>query len=418
MVDHGPGGSRTLDMVPSRIGRSASILMAWCSFSCGDSGARPASLDAPDSVALTAPRPVLVLGDWSGDGGTDFQDIVGAFVDREAGVLVVGNSGDGTVRFFSINGDWRKTVGGIGEGPDEFQRLGGVFEYRGDSVLAFDRRRYRASVWPYEWGRVRWVSPEDLPAGLRFPTLRGSLRDGRLLWTAEALDDRYDEPGASHSRLATVFLTSPEGRGFRLVGETAGAMLYRYRSSRFARGMAPFSPRSFAAADDSVVYFGSTRSPRALRVGSTGQQLESVRFDSSRRAVSLEQREADLTIRRSEVERRPPTPLRAARLAELELLPYPDSLPAMGAIVVGRDGRLWVADYVPPQSGSDQAFPGSSSWAAYSELARNRRAYHFPERLRLLWADEAVAVGVVQDTMDVERIVVVPVPEEDTGGSR
>jgi len=184
--------------------------------------------------------------------------------------------------------------------------------------------------------------------------------------------------------------------------------------------MAPFSPRSFAAADDTVVYFGSTWFPRATRVSSAGSPLESVRFDSGRRAVSPAQREADIAIRRREVERLqlPGTPLHAARLAELELLPYPDSLPAMGAIVVGRDGRLWVADYVPPQSGSDQAFPGSRRWAAYSELARKRQAYHFPERFRLLWADEAMAVGVVQDTMDVERIVVAPVPEEDRGGSR
>jgi len=155
-----------------------------------------------------------------------------------------------------------------------------------------------------------------------------------------------------------------------------------------------------------------------MRVSSAGTPLESVRFDSGRRPVSLAQREADLTIRRSEVERRPPTPLRAARLAELELLPYPDSLPAMGAIVVGRDGRLWVADYVAPQRGADQAFPGSRRWAAYSELPRKRQAYHFPERFSLLWADDAMAVGVAQDTMDVERIVVAPVPEKDRGGSR
>ena len=114
----------------------------------------------------------------------------------------------------------------------------------------------------------------------------------------------------------------------------------------------------------------------------------------------------------------PPTPLRAARLAELELLPYPDSLPAMGAIVVGRDGRLWVADYVPPQNGAYQDFPGSRRWAAYSELAMKRQAYHFPERFRLFWADEAMAVGVVQDTLDVERIVVAPVPAEEGDGSR
>ena len=136
--------------------------------------------------------------------------------------------------------------------------------------------------------------------------------------------------------------------------------------------------------------------------------------------MSPAQREADIAIRRREVERLrlPGTPLHAARLAELELLPYPDSLPAMGAIVVGRDGRLWVADYVPPQSGADQAFPGSRRWAAYSELARERQAYRFPERFRLLWADEAVAVGVVQDTLGVERIMVAPVPEEERVGSR
>ncbi len=372
----------------------------------------------PDSVAISAPLPLLVLGDWSGDGGTDFQDIVGAFADSEAGVLVIGNAGDGTVRLFSTDGDPRRSLGGIGDGPDEFQSLDGVFEYRGDSVLAFDQREYRASLWPYEGGRVRWVSIEDLPAGLRFPTLHGSLRDGRLLWTAEAFDDRYDDPGSSHSRFVTVFLTSPEGRGFQAVGETAGAMLYRYRFSRFARGMAPFSAQSFAAADDSVVYFGSTRFPRAMRVSSAGMPLESVRFDSGRRAVLPAQLEADIAIRRSEVERMPPTPLRAARLAELELLPYPDSLPAMGAIVVGRDGRLWVADYVAPQNGAYQAFPGSRRWAAYSELARRRQAYHFPDRIRLFWADEAMAVGVVQDSLDVERIVVAPVPTEEGDGSR
>ena len=406
-------------MVASRIiGSPASILVAWWSISCGDSGARPDSLDTRDSEAFRVPPPVLVLGDWSGDGGTDFQDIVGAFVDRKAEVLVIGNSGDGTIRFFSMNGSFRNRLGGIGAGPDEFQSLGALFEYRGDSVLAFDRWTYRASLWPYEGGRVRWVSIEDLPGDLRFPTLRGSLRDGRLLWTAEAVDDRYDEPGSSHSRLVTVFLTSPDGRGFQTIGETDGAVLYRYRSSRFARGMAPFSPRSFAAAADSVVYFGSTRFPRAMRVSSVGMPLESVRFDSGRRAVLLAQREADLAIRGSEVGRMAPTPLRVARLAELALLPYPDSLPALGAIVVGRDSRLWVADYVPPQSGADQAFPGSRRWAAYSELPRERQVYHFPERFKLLWADEAMAVGVIQDTLDVERIVVAPVSEEERGGSR
>ncbi len=396
------------------------ILPALWSVACGDTDARPAQPGPGDGESIVSPQLSLVLGDWSGESGTDFQEIVGAFRDSQAGLLVVGNAGDGTIRFFQMDGEWLGSRGGIGDGPDEFERLGGVFEYRGDSVLAFDPWARRASVWPYEGRGVRWTSPADLPDGLRFPVLRGALRDGRLLWTAEEADDRYDEAGESHFRRVTVFLTSPQGREFLEVGETEGAALYRYRASRFARGLAPFSPQSFAVAADSVVYFGSTLLPRATRFTPSTMQLDSVRFGFPTRAVSPAQVEADLAIRRDEIEReyRRPTPLRDARMAELDLLPYPDSFPAIGAILAGRDGRLWVADYRMPQDGGTQRFPGSARWTAYSFGTDASQSYNFPVTFRLLWADEAVTVGIVQDSLGVEQIVTASVVGGERGSGR
>lgn len=394
-------------------------LLLWLA-ACGDAGSPGVPPRADEAEAIVSAQPTLLLGDWSGDAGTDFQEIVGAFQDREAGLLVVGNGGDGTIRFFDLDGEWQGNRGGVGEGPDEFERLGAVFEYPGDSVLAFDRWTYRASVWPYEGRGVRWVSPADLPGELRFPRVQGALADRRLLWTAEAFDDSYDETGESHFESVAVFLTSPEGRDFQEIGKIGGAAVYRYQVSRFARGLAPFSPRPFAVATDSLVHFGSTLLPRAIEFNPSAMRFDTIRLGSARQPVSPAQVEADLAIRRREVEReyRRPTPLREARFAELELLPWPDSLPAMGAVVAGRDGRLWVADYRTPQDGVSQSFPGSRRWTAHSTVAGRRQSHDFPAPLRLLWADDAVAVGVSQDSLGVERIVVASISENENAGNR
>ncbi|WP_425152657.1 hypothetical protein [Candidatus Palauibacter sp.] len=118
----------------------------------------------------------MSLGSWSGDGHTDFHDVVGAILDRRAGILVVANGGDATIRTFGLDGGWRRTRGGTGGGPQEFRDLTALFGYRGDSLLAFDERRDEASVWSYADGDVRRIAAPSLPEdSLRYPTLQGAL---------------------------------------------------------------------------------------------------------------------------------------------------------------------------------------------------------------------------------------------------
>ena len=83
----------------------------------------------PRPCARGLPR--LSLGSWSGDGHTDFHDVVGAILDRRAGILVVASGGDATIRTFGLDGEWRRTRGGTGGGPQEFRELTALFGISG-----------------------------------------------------------------------------------------------------------------------------------------------------------------------------------------------------------------------------------------------------------------------------------------------
>ncbi len=368
----------------------------------------PREPDEASPVVARAGAATLRLGGTTGNENTDFHNVVGAFVDRRAEILVIANGGDGTIRMFGLHGEWQSTRGRIGEGPAEFTSLEAIFDYRGDSLLAFDGGTGYAAVWPYSSGRVRRVSVRDLPEDLGFVNLRGSLPDGRLLWMAPKIDRRFDPPGQSHHQEMIVFLTSPAGEGFDLIGETTAAIHYRYRSSRFAVGRAPFSSRAFAVVHDSVVFFGSTWRPRALRWSAAGAAREFVTFDLPVKAVSNAHRLEDLAARRSRLQASPPTPLRTGRLEALDQLPYPDSFPAIGGVVAGSGGRVWVTAYQPSASASGGATAELARWSAYSGPGSQGDHILFPPGFELLWVDDVEAVGVVRDELDVEQVLVVP----------
>ena len=117
-----------------------------------------------DPAHLRAGPPRVRLGSWTGEGHTDFYDIAGVVVDRSADALIVANRGDATLRAFTLDGEWRSTQGGVGSGPRELEELTALFEYRGDSLAAYDGERGEVSIWPYAGGDVRRV-PVPTPLG-------------------------------------------------------------------------------------------------------------------------------------------------------------------------------------------------------------------------------------------------------------
>lgn len=399
-------------------------LVASLAFSAGCQDLQPDARTAgsarseADPALLRAGSPRLILGGWTGDAHTDFYDVAGVVVDRRAGILVVANRGDATIRTFGLDGEWRDTRGGTGGGPEEFGALTSLFEYRGDSLLVFDDRRDEASVWPYSDGDVRRVALPSLPEdGPRYPRLHGAVADGRLVWAGGKPYREPDEVGASHADTTVVFLTSPDGTGFAPVSETLGMRYFRYAVSIHQQGRAPFSPEAFVLSTDSVVLFGWTERARAERVLADGTLLKPIVLSLPSVAVDPAHREWEIAERRRRLTSRPlPAPLVEGQRAVLGSLPFPDSFPVLGAVVAGDDGRLWVRGYRPPEPDSTRVEHPPTVWSVYADPGSRRRDIAFPARFDLLWADGEEAVGVLRDAFDVEQVVVVPLPAAARGG--
>lgn len=371
-----------------------------------------------EPAPLRAGPPRLGLGGWSGEGHADFDGIVSAVVDRNAGVLVIANGGDATIRVFGLDGEWRGTQGGLGGGPREFRDLTDLFRYRGDSLVAFDEDADAATVRPYTGEGVRRVSAPPLPSdSLRNPRLRGALADGRLVWSAESPCRELDEVRESHAEPRVILLTSAEGADVVPVAKTTGRRYFRYETGVFQAGGAPFSPHSFVLPLDSVILFGSTERARAERIADTGVSLDPIPFFLSSLAVTDTYREWDIARRRAVLNRRPlPMSLLEGQKAVLDILPFPDSFPVLGKVIAGEDGRVWVTGYRPPETDPTRVAEDHTVWSVYEGPGSRRLDIEFPARFDLFWADETDAVGVVRDEFDIEHVLMVPLPP--AAGSR
>ena len=372
--------------------------------------AEPGADFGADPAHLRAGPPRLRLGSASGEGQTDFHDIAGVVVDRPADVLVVANRGDATLRTFTLDGEWRGTRGGAGGGPRELGELTALFGYRGDSVVVYDEARGAASVWPYTGGDVRRVGI-PIPPGdtLQSPRLQGSMDDGRLVWAVARPDRSVDEIGESHPLQIVIFLTSAEGRGFDPVAETTGVRVFSYPGDAYISGRIPYSPQPFVLPGDSVLLFGSTERPRAERVTPGGVPLAPIEFSVPSIPVTAEDREAALTPIRAEMNRLLPAQLQTRIAATLDVWALPDSFPPLGGVIAGDDGRVWVTDYrsrMDAMRGEGEV----STWSVYAGPGSPGRDVEFPGGFDLLWADETEAVGVVRDELDVEHLLIVPLP--------
>lgn len=93
------------------------------------------------------------------------------------GRIAVAEAATGEVRLFDEAGMHLVSIGGQGRGPGEFQILAGLFQYRGDSLLAYDQQLLRTTMVPLAGGALR-VIPNPIPGNL---FAFGVLADGRIL---------------------------------------------------------------------------------------------------------------------------------------------------------------------------------------------------------------------------------------------
>lgn len=330
------------------------------------------ALGNPDELDLYNVRDMVRLGD---------------------GTTVVANSGQLELVFLSSTGQVVAVAGGRGEGPGEFNHLGSLGLFRGDSVFAVDYARGRVSVFDKKGDFGRAILLHSLVPPGYWPV--GALPDGRFV----VFSDDFMIGGGVFPRDSTwLMIVDPDTEAADTVG-------------RFPKSYAGDPPGSMALGPLAIMAMG-----RDHFYWGRGDAFEFHQFDldgTLNRLISKDwepYRVTDRSWRRSGEARI--ESLRKSRTANLddlirrarqenERIEHAESLPAFVDAIVDSEGNLWVREYplVGVRTAPWQVFSSSGTWLTTVEV---------PDGFRLHAAGPDWVLGIATDELDVEVVRLLP----------
>lgn len=404
--------------------RRAGLLLPLLLAACGDArvGAAPAA--ARDSagiriVASEAPawregegwrlsaEPVLRIGELDGPAEYQFSRVVGA-VRRADGGIVVGDAGLHSLRFYDAGGRFLRSSGRQGAGPGEFEEMGSLHLLPGDSLLVFDWRLRRVSTFAPDGALASSASFPELPGAVfPVPQLVGRFPDRSLLI---AVGHSFG-PGAVADgvrRDSTDYLRYAAGGGLldTVAVLPSGESFVRGGVGRFGFTTAPllFGKNAVHGLAGGRVVVGSNQAYELAVYTPDGSLERLVRRKQEARPVTRADHEAVVASSLEGMDRE----WRERMEAVYAAMPRPATRPFYSALVVGAGGTLWVRDFaVAPET--------ASTWTVFDADGRMLGGVAMPARFRPTHIGDDRVLGVVQDELGVESVMLFAL-ERGAGG--
>jgi hypothetical protein len=210
------------------------VLIACAATACSD--ARSADGDASNApgkgrVVNTAPtwregegwalsaRPVLVVGGSESDSAAALYGVAGA-VRLADGRIVVADRGANGLRIYSSRGEHLLTSGRKGSGPGEFDGVDALAKIRGDTLLVWDRKSARVSVFDATGKFVDSRRPTGLNA---LPWFAGAFRDGSFaVSTGVSPSQMMAHSGSTRQDTMVILHVGRQGEVLARIGRFAG----------------------------------------------------------------------------------------------------------------------------------------------------------------------------------------------------
>jgi len=339
---------------------------------------------------LLSDEPILEIGAAEGEEEYELYDVVAAHVvdpTRIAVALRFANQ----IRFFDIGGTYLESVGRTGGGPGEFETIMGLWPMGADSIGVFDFGNARLTVLTSLGQLGRAYRFQQVP-GLPLPLPVGPFSDGTFLGRAHMLGTEIDRPEGIHRGVVQFVRWSATGELLDSLTDRPDGERYHGRvEGRPIMGSPPFS-RQFAVATGAHHWYYSAMSANEIEVYSTqGQLVRLVRRGGSLRPVSRAMKDEWLDSARERWSRMP-APVLAWRLS----LPFPETLPAHGDMVVDDLGKLWVAEYALPSE--------PQKWVVYGPTGLLIGRAQTPPDGAVTHIGEDFILGVWRDELDVELV--------------
>lgn len=311
------------------------------------------------------------------------------------GRIAVANSGSGEIRVFAPDGTHLLTMGGIGEGPGEFERdaLDGVSWWPGDSIMASSASQKQVAVFDAAGRHGRTFG---LSSG--HDSIVGVLRDGTLLAHPRTLSTvRPDPHGPPIRRWGMEYgLLLPNGELRASLGTHPGEE-WSMQPAKKAAGLHPFGRTTLSAVwgELAVVTPNDRYEIRAYR--SDGALARIVRLDHELRVQTRAHLEAWVSGMFDDL----PEDARRKYRRMAEGIPLLESFPAFSAIQSDRLGYLWVREY---------NLPGEYRhlWVVFGPDGLVEGLAETPPGLRIFEIEEDHVLVKTRDEMGVERVELRP----------
>ncbi|MBE0594204.1 MAG: hypothetical protein IH616_17575, partial [Gemmatimonadales bacterium] len=342
--------------------------------------------------------PVLNIGALDAAPEYQFHQVRGV-VRLSDGRIVVADAGSSQLRWYDSGGVHVATAGREGDGPGEFGSLAGVAVLPGDSIVTFDDRQRRLSVFDDSSTFVRSnpLAAEGHP-GMEYPVFGGAMADGTLLMVGRVLQIEGMKEGPIRSPM-TVYRYAPDGRMLDSLGTFHGwealvvireqdqfvAMAIRDRPFGRNTSVAPL-PDGFVVGTP-VAYEYQVHAPASVL-------RAIVRLERANAPVTSGDIEAYVESQLEDIE--DPNAIRTRR-QELSELTYPETMPAFGyPILADRGGNVWVPDFM--------AGDESRTWTVFDRDGRRLGSVATPADLRVFDVGDDFLLGVWRDELGVEYV--------------
>lgn len=373
-------------------------------FAVSDSaGVRIATSEAPawstGARWRVAEEPSVELGSPLGDDTDPLADVAGAARFADGGIIVC-NAADRTLRYYASDGSYRGSAAGEGGGPGELRTMARCLRRNGE-------------MWAYQ-GPVRPIAVYDSAGGFvgTVPMPRPNGRAARLLdiYPDGSLLLQQDDPLRGLA-VGTSVLEATLSR-HRPGGTTS--VLGRFPAGERVRGDRLAFPRAFTPELAALSWDGGTLVswpegvPR-LDVLDGGRIVRSIRWAREPAAVTAADRAA---YRRRILDG--PMPVgdiqfgsQDVRRAIVDMMTYPETLPAHYRVTADRTGHLWVERGDAPRDPLPQLtdpYPRSTTWDVLSPDGEWLGAVELPASFDPLEIGADYVLGVHADELGVEQV--------------
>jgi hypothetical protein len=346
-----------------------------------------------------SPEPVLSIG--AVDGEPEYQLFGVRTVTRLSnGAIVIANSGSREIRWYDPSGGFLRSAGSEGSGPGEFTALGWLGVLPGDSVVAFDGRLRRLSLFTPDGKFVRSSVPQaEGKPGMDYPVFMASMEDGSLLAFGRVLQVEGMSEGPLRVPMV-LYRFSVDGA----LLDSLGAY-YGWESRVVIRRSAQSVAMSIGNRPFGLTTTLTAWSDRYVVGTPTSYELDVYRLDGSLLAITRLLRDnapvtaADIDAYKSLVlENIEDENDRRARRQELDDYDYPAQAPAFGSLILAdAQGDLWVPEF------SVRADRGMT-WQVFAPDYRLLGAVRTPARFVPRSIGDDIVLGVWRDEFDVEYV--------------